>query len=216
MPPGKPAAASRRPLPGWVVVLFVVCVLVLCCVGGLALAFLTGNGAPSATISSRPAKSPVRSSAPPSRSPTPSPTVTQSSAPPPRSVGLNEPAHDGQFEFIVTSVRCGLASVGTGTASRAAQGQFCEVGLTVRNVGTQVRTFDGSNQAAFGPGSVRYPDDPTAEQYANRDSRTFQNAVQPGETVNGILVFDVPKGSRIVRLSLHDAFFSGGVTVQVG
>ncbi|GIH20983.1 DUF4352 domain-containing protein [Rugosimonospora africana] len=65
-------------------------------------------------------------------------------------VGLNQPARDGKFEFTVTNVKYGVAEVGDQFLSKSAQGQFVEVSVTVKNIGDQPRTFAGSNQKAFG------------------------------------------------------------------
>jgi hypothetical protein len=129
--------------------------------------------------------------------------------------GLNQAARDGKFEFVVKSVSCGKASEGD-VLSKTAQGQFCEVSVTVRNIGTRPQTFDGGNQKAKGVNGATYGDDTEAELYANNDNQTFLTDINPGNTVSGVLVFDIPKTGRIASLELHDSPFSGGVTVTVG
>jgi hypothetical protein len=57
--------------------------------------------------------------------------------------GLGDPVRDGQFEFVVRSVDCGVASVGEGFARKEAQDQFCLVALEVENTGTEGRDFLG-------------------------------------------------------------------------
>src|SRR5215468_10725110 len=55
--------------------------------------------------------------------------------------GLNDPVKDGRFEFVIASVSCGHASVNRAFVTRPAQGQFCLVALSVRNIGTKAQTF---------------------------------------------------------------------------
>jgi hypothetical protein len=130
--------------------------------------------------------------------------------------GLNQAARDGKFEFTVTKVTCGKATEGDSVLNKTAQGQFCEVAVTVKNIGTVPQTFDGSTQKAKGKTGVTYSDDGVAELYANNDNQTFLDEINPGNSVHGILVFDIPKDAQISTLELHDSMFSGGVTVTVG
>jgi hypothetical protein len=39
--------------------------------------------------------------------------------------------------------------------------------------------------------------------------------INPGNSVDGVLVFDIPEGGQPDRLELHDSQFSGGVTVSI-
>ncbi len=128
---------------------------------------------------------------------------------------LGQPARDGKFEFTVQKVDCGKSSVGDQFLNRAAQGQFCLITVAVHNIGNEARTFTGGNQKATGAGGVKYANDGAAELYANKDSQTFLENINPGNSVTGVLVFDIPKDGRITSLELHDSPFSGGVTVDV-
>jgi hypothetical protein len=48
------------------------------------------------------------------------------------------------------------------------------------------------------------------------DANTFLNQLNPGSTVNGQIAYDVPVGTQLTKLELHDSPFSGGVTVNIG
>ncbi|RSM44161.1 hypothetical protein DMB66_52525 [Actinoplanes sp. ATCC 53533] len=39
--------------------------------------------------------------------------------------------------------------------------------------------------------------------------------MNPGNTVKGKLVFDVPEGTKLTSLELHDSLFSDGVQVNL-
>jgi hypothetical protein len=43
----------------------------------------------------------------------------------------------------------------------------------------------------------------------------FLQEINPGNSVSGIVVFDVLTGQTPDHLELHDSLFSGGVTVNV-
>jgi hypothetical protein len=133
----------------------------------------------------------------------------------PRSAKLNQSARDGKFEFTVTRVQCGIAQVGGDYLNERAQGQFCKVFMTVKNIGDEARTFSASNQYAYNAAGARYDADGAAAFYLGEDSNAFLEGINPGNSVKGILLFDIPKNAKIVRLELHDSPFSGGVMVSV-
>jgi hypothetical protein len=133
----------------------------------------------------------------------------------PAEPGLGQPVRDGGLEFVVASVTCGRATVGNSLLHRTAQGQFCEVALTVRNISDHARLFEGHFQKAHSATGVTFSDDLVAELYANSGNQTFLKAINPGNQVRGILVFDIPRDATIAALELHDSPLSGGVTVTV-
>jgi Domain of unknown function (DUF4352) len=120
-----------------------------------------------------------------------------------------------RFEFTVTSVKCGATSVGSDLLGQKAQGEYCLVDVTVRNIGDAPQTFDGSSQKAFDAQGAEYSNDGVAEMYANEGNATFLENINPGNQVKGRLVFDVPKDTTLTELMLHDSPFSGGVRVNL-
>jgi hypothetical protein len=140
---------------------------------------------------------------------------------PPRSAlgpalpGLNTAVQDGKFEFIVASMSCGHASVSRAFVSRPAQGQFCLVGLTVRNIATRAQTFADAFQKAAGPSGDTYGTDTAAGLLANSDGANIWTLINPGNTANGTIVFDIPAAASIATVELHDSALSRGVTVRV-
>jgi hypothetical protein len=177
-----------------VIGIIVAAVIVLCGVGAV-IAAVSGGGSSSGTISASSAGNGGGKKT---------------------TVGLNQPARDGKFEFTVTNIKYGVAKVGDQFLDKTAQGQFVEVSVTVKNIGDQPRTFAGFNQKAFGAGGVTYSDDTEAEIYANTADQTFLNDINPGNSVQGVIIFDIPKGAKLTKLELHDSMLSGGVAVTVG
>lgn len=131
--------------------------------------------------------------------------------------GVGTPVRDGKFEFTVTGVKCGVTKVGSDALNEAAQGQFCLVTMNVKNIGDQAQTFDAGSQKAKNASGQAYSADGTASLYANEDTQSFLNQINPGNQVTGgVVVFDIPKDQEITMLELHDSPFSGGVEVSVG
>jgi hypothetical protein len=130
--------------------------------------------------------------------------------------GLGDPVRDGRFEFVVDDVSCGHPKVGRGLLSIDANGQFCLVELQVTNIGTESQAFADSFQKALGPDDVEYGANTGAGLVANAGGASVWNIVNPGITVTGTIVYDIPAGATITGLRLHDSPFSGGVTVTVG
>lgn len=129
---------------------------------------------------------------------------------------IGEVARDGKFEFTVASMECGKASVGTNEyLTKQAQGQFCLVNVTVKNIGNEAQTFDSSSQYLYDAANSKFSADGTASLYANPQGSTFLNQINPGNSVTGILVFDLPKDKTPTTAELHDSSFSGGVKVSL-
>jgi Domain of unknown function (DUF4352) len=135
---------------------------------------------------------------------------TFGSAPP----GLNTPVEDGKFRFTVTSVSCGHDTVGS-IVTRQAHGQYCIVDLSVTNVGTKGQLLLDSVQKAIGSDGAVYGPDSTAGVIASSGTSVWVNVVNPGSSVSGKIVFDIPDGASLAKLELHDSAFSTGTTVTL-
>jgi hypothetical protein len=126
--------------------------------------------------------------------------------------GVGDPARDGQFEFVVDSVECGVRSVGEGLGRKDAVDQFCLVALRVENTGQEGRSFAGGQQHLFDEDGKRH--DPDLDATLRRgDGRLLSTHLNPGQRLAGTLVYDVPEPVALDRIELHDAPFSGGVSV---
>ncbi|MCY1142525.1 DUF4352 domain-containing protein [Actinoplanes sp. Pm04-4] len=128
---------------------------------------------------------------------------------------MNKPARDGKFEFTVKSMDCTKTSVGKSPLAVKAQGTYCIVSMTIKNIGDEAQTFDGTSQKAYDAKGTQYSDDLEAELAVNGDSSTFLQQINPGNQVTGKLVYDVPKGTKLTTIELHDSLFSGGVKIPL-
>jgi hypothetical protein len=128
---------------------------------------------------------------------------------------LGKPAKDGKFEFTVTGMKCGATSVGDEVLSQKAQGQFCLVDVQVKNVGKSAEIFNDSSQNGYDAKNTQYSVDTEAGLYANKDASTFLEQINPGNTVKGKLVFDVPKETKLASIVLHESEFTAGVRIPL-
>lgn len=130
---------------------------------------------------------------------------------------LNQPANDGKFQFTVTSIQCGKPSVSSpdGYITKTAQGQYCLVNITANNIGDQSQTLDSSSQYLYDSSNKKYSSDSEASIDISPTDNTFYNPINPGNTVSGAVVFDIPKGVTPTVAELHDSAFSGGVKVSL-
>ncbi|AGL21434.1 DUF4352 domain-containing protein [Actinoplanes sp. N902-109] len=226
VPPGygPPPVAPKKTNTTKIVLGVVGGVLGLCCFGGIAIAAFGGGSdkpadaaadkvttqAGAAAATTAPAR-PVATTAA-----APAPVKTTAAKPPAeKAPGLGDPVRDGKFEFTVTKVDCSRTKVGNSFLNEKAQGKFCQISVTVKNIGKKAQLFDGSSQKALDGDGTEYSNDGEAEIYANDDNATFLNEINPGNQAKGKLIFDVPKSTKLTKLELHDSMFSGGVEVAL-
>ncbi len=211
---------------GRVLVLIVigVCVVVAVVVGVL------NNPDPAPTASPTPSVSvptslptsaepvPVPEPTPTPTTPRPTPSVSRTPAAPPpsprpvptRTVRSEEPARDGALTFTVTGVEEG----GTTFGKRKAKGRYVLVRLVVANGGSEAAQFADENQRGYDAEGTTYVPD-TEAAIARGGDGAYRTDINPGAKVDGILVFDLPKGVDLANLELHDRPGSAGVAVRL-
>jgi hypothetical protein len=129
--------------------------------------------------------------------------------------GIGQEYRDGKFAFTVTKIKKGVRRVGDQYLGQTAQGQFVLVYVTVRNVGNEARTFDSSSQKLTDAQGRDFDADSGATIAIGEQSNAFLNDINPANGVQGILIFDVPRGVKLKSIQLHDSMLSGGVTVPL-
>lgn len=128
--------------------------------------------------------------------------------------GIGDAVRDGKFEFTVTKVAEPVSELGDEYLSTTAQGEFLVVHLTIENIGNEAQSFFGDNQKLVDTQGRTFSADTTAAIYVD-DASSMYAEVNPGNTMKGVVVFDVPTGTVPASLELHDSAFSGGVTVAL-
>ena len=101
----------------------------------------------------------------------------------------------GGLQFTVSKVKCGVTRIGDEYLSTKPQGQFCLVTMKVKNIGGEPQRFDGDNQALFDTKGREFSADTEASIYLE-DSYTFLTEINPGNTLKGTVVFDIPKKAK--------------------
>lgn len=141
----------------------------------------------------------------------PAPAEDEDQAP-----GLNAPARDGKFEFVVTGFEGGLTSIGDNPyLTEQASGQFVVVDLTVKNIGEKGQSFTPTTQKLLDSQGREFEVNTSAMIAADSSDIPVFDNINPGNTVNIKLVFDMPADATAASLELHDSMFSGGVKVNL-
>ena len=125
--------------------------------------------------------------------------------------GPGDPVQVGYFTFTVTAVEDGQTSLGGPPATRVPRGQFVLVYFTVRNDVLAPGRFAEEYQYLLFDGDGRKYEGHIADR-----GDLFQADINPGDTVAGVLVFDIPSDAEPLSIELHGSPSSGGVTVLLG
>ncbi|MFP5319185.1 MAG: DUF4352 domain-containing protein [Acidimicrobiia bacterium] len=199
--PGRPVHedVARRPQrAGWLVPLAVVAALAL----GVGLPRLLSSGG---------------------GEPVPDAEALAGGAPDPsgraRQAQLGGEARDADLAFVVNAVDCGAREVPlAGGGVRVAQGQYCLVALDVRNVSRDPATFTGRGQLLVDSADRRFELDvlATVGHPANDGRDLLQTAINPGNQLSGVLVFDVPHDVRLRSVALQADQAGPGAIVWLG
>jgi hypothetical protein len=136
-----------------------------------------------------------------------------STQPPAAGSQLGTPVRDGNLQFVVSQVHCGVTQVGGGLVKRTPKGQYCLAQVRVKNVKDDARTLYEPFQKLVDSAGNKHSAD-ISMRLVFRD-QTLWDKVEPGRQVSGTMVFDVPVGVRAESLELHDGIASGGVTVRL-
>ena len=123
------------------------------------------------------------------------------------------PVRDGTFEFRVVRFGCGPRTLGSGPAAPRAQGKFCLVTMQVRNIARVPQNFDANAQHLYAVGGTRNQVDGGATLRAG--SKLLYVRVNPGNSVSGTLVYDVPTSFRPAALEVHDSPASRGARLPL-
>jgi Domain of unknown function (DUF4352)/Protein of unknown function (DUF2510) len=131
---------------------------------------------------------------------------------PPR---IGEEARDGDFTFVVTAVEDGPPIIGTDEFGTEPQGKFVFVTMRVTNHGDSPGSFLGDNQYLIDTEGRKAGADTEAAFYLSEDAQSLYEEINPGNSLTGIVVFDIPADATPASLELHDSAFSRGVTVTL-
>jgi hypothetical protein len=221
-PPGQyppPPAAKKR--PSWLIptLIGVGVFVVLCCGGSMVIGLASDDKKTDGVSASKeiPAVTPSTSApsaaapAPTTSSAAPAPAKTTAAPAPakPKTFGIGTKVRGGDFEFTVNSVKCGISTVGSSYFNHKAQGTFCRVTVTAKNVTKSAHLFhaDGTITAQDASGR-EYDVDGEAAIYDNNDAKGFLDEINPGNSVKANVYFDVPKGTKLKTITFDAGLFT--------
>ena len=133
--------------------------------------------------------------------------------------GLNQAANDGKFQFAISSFACGQSQLENDNQfeSATAQGQFCVMKLNVKNIGSEAQQFDASAQYVYTADGkqLSYTSQGTIAANPTSSQCFSYPTINPGNSLDCSIAFDVPKGVTPTYATLHDSSFSSGVKVNL-
>jgi hypothetical protein len=202
---GPPPASPRRlaPLAG-----VLLATLILAALAVTAAALLPGRGAaPRAAPTTTRRHAPASTKAPATTRPAPTTT-----APAPGGGKRGEPVVDGNLRFVVASFACNRRTIGDLIPARAS-GRFCQARVQITNSDKQGHLVAGQDQVLIDTGGRRYRTHGGA-MLRVADPLLLEN-IPPGATINGTLVWDLPKQRKAAAIELHESGFTEGATVSL-
>lgn len=124
-------------------------------------------------------------------------------------------ASEGTLTVTVGATRCGLPTVGPADLPLTPEGEFCLVDMGVRNTGKEPRLLDpGAHRALDDRGRSHRVAEQAAVLLNDRDP-SLLGEIPAGESRQGVVPFDVPKGARLTTFVLHKSPHSTGVRVPL-
>jgi hypothetical protein len=143
---------------------------------------------------------------------TPSATATPTAAP------AGSAVRDGKFEFqVLNNFSAKTVSDPTGNPymTATAQGIFLVIVVKVTNVGGEPQSYYGQNQKLIDSSGREYAVSSEADMWMNTGVSPM-GEINPGNSIQVRVPFDVPPGTMATELELHDSMLSGGVSVRLG
>lgn len=129
--------------------------------------------------------------------------------------GLNTPVTSGTFEFTALGVTDLGTTIGTDPLSTTAQGTFLQVDLKVANIGTEGEMFLVNYVKLVDAEGRTFDADSMAAVYLDSSAGTWVASINPGNAVQGPVVFDVPAGTQAASIQVTDSLFSTGETIAL-
>lgn len=134
----------------------------------------------------------------------------------PETPGMNVPVTVGAFEFTALSAADAGPTVGAAPFTQTAQGTYYRLDLKIMNVGNESQTFIVNYVTLEDAEGKSYDADSSASMYAGDDAQIWLSAINPGNAVQGPILFDIPAGVTPVKVHVSDNMFTDGTAIQLG
>lgn len=135
---------------------------------------------------------------------------------PPASALVGQGVRDGSLAFTVTSVQRPGKTLKSRTGTLLTTvGEFVIVRVNVTNIGLAPRTLTATSQFLLDDVGQRFATSAAVSSLPGAET-VFLKKIEPDQTVSAApLLFDVPPGSSIASIELHDSLTSTGVKVKL-
>ncbi len=131
---------------------------------------------------------------------------------------IGETVQDGDLAFTATSVTTANSLGNTYTSSKA-QGIFYVVTLKIENKGKETKTIDSSMITLTDDQGRKFDrsiEGQTAKGLSQGKVDLFLQQVQPGLSVTGDIVFDIPKDATGLKLVVKSSLFGTSQQIDLG
>lgn len=178
-------------------------------VAGVVLAMRMDVGAPAVAAQTTSPEASTTSAMP---EPALVPTAADVARPDVPPAAMGDEVRVGDYSFVVTGVQRMDAVVNPEhpDIEKVAEGEYVVVQMTVTNAGAEPQTYSGSFHTLFDGSTVYKPDDEAWLYFGQLPPR-----LGPGDSVDTVAVFDVPRGTEVQSIELRDGPTSTGVTVNL-
>ncbi|UCR88151.1 DUF4352 domain-containing protein [Mycetocola spongiae] len=129
--------------------------------------------------------------------------------------GFGTPVTAGKLEFTAIALDPAGTQVGGEYLNATAQGQFMRLQIRVANVGDKPATFTVNSLKLTDESGRTFDADSSATVYDQPDSQTWIAQINPGNAVEGAVIFDIPADATPVELTVSDNMFSGGKKIAL-
>lgn len=123
--------------------------------------------------------------------------------------GVGDTVRAGDLELTVDKVACGKKRVGNEYLGQTAQGQFCILTVDLSNSGDGPLTISDSDFSLYDSRGRKFAADTEAMITNDESSDIWLEEINPGNTVSGALIFDIPRGADASRLELSSSDLFG-------
>lgn len=143
-------------------------------------------------------------------------TTAEKAAPAP-AAKIGDTVTDKDMDFSVTNLTT-AKTLGSSFTKKDAQGTFQVISLKITNQSKETKTIDSSMfQLTDSQGRTfdRSVEGQSAQGFSEGGFDLFLQQVQPGLSVNGDIVFDIPADATGLQLIVKGSVFSSGKKIQL-
>ncbi|QIM17744.1 DUF4352 domain-containing protein [Leucobacter coleopterorum] len=130
--------------------------------------------------------------------------------------GIGTAVQSGDFEFTALGVEEAGTTVGNSISSATAQGRFVRVNVKVSNIGDASKMFLINGLAVIDEQGRSFSADTSAMLYSISNPDILSaDTINPGNAIEGGVIFDMPADAVPTTLQVSDGGFSGSEEISL-